>query len=182
MSLSINEFFIELDQFSDHVPLDTLTDLMRSVDLSLGDISDHLIFSDSHYERNLWRCNTGYAALILCWKPGQASPIHDHQGSACGVRVMQGKLQEITYKRNADNSLSENNTNVYEVGNVCGSYDGDIHIIANNLPEEGNLVTLHIYTPPLKAYQVFNLADGTVELHKDSTTEQQAQQLINASS
>ena len=182
MSLAINEFFTELDKFSDHVPLDTLVDLMRQVDISIDDVGDQTIFCDTDYERNLWRCNTGYAALILCWKPGQASPVHDHRGSACGVRVLQGKLQEIIYKRNTDQSLSEDTTNIYEVGHVCGSYDGDIHIIANNFPGEGNLVTLHIYTPPLTAYHVFNLADGSFELHKDSTAEQQAQQLTNASS
>lgn len=182
MSLSINEFFTELDQFSDHVPLDTLVDLMRKVDISIDDVGDHTIFCDTDYERNLWRCNTGYAALILCWQPGQASPVHDHRGSACGVRVLKGKLLEIIYKRNADESLSEDNTNIYEVGHVCGSYDGDIHTIANTLPGEGNLVTLHIYTPPLTAYHVFNLADGSFELHKDSTAEQQAEHLINASS
>lgn len=36
--------------------------------------------------------------LILVWTPGKESPIHDHAGSHCVMKVLQGSLKEIRYK------------------------------------------------------------------------------------
>ena len=35
---------------------------------------------------------------MLCWKNGQRSPIHDHTGSSCGVRVLRGTLTETLFE------------------------------------------------------------------------------------
>jgi cysteine dioxygenase len=83
-----------------------------------------------------------YAALVLCWRPGQASPIHDHLGSACALRVIQGTGTETRFHRRADGTLVEGGTHTYECHRVCGTYDADIH-------------TLHIYTPPMRQYRIY---------------------------
>lgn len=36
--------------------------------------------------------------LILVWTPGKASPVHDHAGSHCVMKVLQGSLKETQYK------------------------------------------------------------------------------------
>lgn len=36
--------------------------------------------------------------LILVWTPGKESPIHDHTGSHCVMKVLQGSLKETQYK------------------------------------------------------------------------------------
>ncbi len=167
MPLSIDEFFKQLDQHSSAIPIDTLVPLMRDVELDLESIADVTEFRDECYARNLWRCGPSYSAFILCWKPGQASPIHDHRGSACGVRVLQGEVTETTFVKAEDGSLRSDQTNVYPNGMVCGSYDTDIHLIANREANDVNLITFHVYTPPLKFYRVFN-GDGTFEMCQDS--------------
>ncbi|MCZ6836901.1 MAG: hypothetical protein O7G85_14085, partial [Planctomycetota bacterium] len=123
MSLSIDAFFGELDKHPESVPLGRLVDLMKQLDLSLDDVEEHLNFSDDRYLRNLWRCGQGYSALLLCWCDGQVTPIHDHEGSACGVLVADGQVTERIYLKNEDGSLNHHVTNVYEPGFVCGSYD-----------------------------------------------------------
>jgi cysteine dioxygenase len=114
------------------------------------------------------RVGSGYAALILCWQPRQASPIHDHHGSACGVRVLEGAVTEVKYARSADGKLTESGTKRYEVGRVCGSFDTDIHTIQNR--EKTNLVTLHIYTPPMTRYRVYSLSRAEPEWFRDVET------------
>ncbi len=167
LTLSISEFFEQIEQFPDAVPIDELVPRMRDVELSLDDIADVTEFHDECYARNLWRCGPGYSAFILCWKPGQASPIHDHQGSACGVRVLQGEVTETTFVKTPDGPLAPDRTTVYPTGMVCGSYDTDIHLIANRDPGDLNLITFHVYTPPLKHYRVFQ-AEGSFEMCLDS--------------
>src|SRR5205807_7632445 len=34
---------------------------------------------------------------VLCWRNGQRSPIHDHRGSSCGVRVLRGTMTETQF-------------------------------------------------------------------------------------
>lgn len=36
--------------------------------------------------------------LILVWTPGKESPVHDHAGSHCVMKVLQGSLKETQYK------------------------------------------------------------------------------------
>lgn len=36
--------------------------------------------------------------LILVWTPGKASPIHDHAGSHCVMKILQGSLKETQFK------------------------------------------------------------------------------------
>jgi len=172
MTMSIEQFFDAMDEHGPAVPLGELVDLMRSVDLCVEDVADRIKFSDECYQRNLWRCGPGYAAIILCWKAGQASPIHDHKGSACGVRVLEGRITETVYSKNADGSLKPGRTRIYEPGSVCGSYDTDIHIIANREADR-DLVTLHVYTPPMSGYRVFQ-PDGSHHICEDSTAKQVA--------
>ena len=36
--------------------------------------------------------------LVLCWKPGQRTPIHDHNGSHGAVFIHEGVLWETTFE------------------------------------------------------------------------------------
>ncbi len=36
--------------------------------------------------------------LILVWTPGKESPVHDHAGSHCVMKVLQGSLKETRFK------------------------------------------------------------------------------------
>ena len=42
--------------------------------------------------------NGRYNLLILCWGPGQGSPIHDHSNSDCFVKILSGQLKETLFK------------------------------------------------------------------------------------
>ena len=180
MGLSIEQFFTELDRHPESIPIGDLVTLMKQLDITPDDLSEFLLFTDECYQRNLWRCGTGYAAIVMCWSAGQCSPIHDHKGSACGVRVLQGQCTETIFLPDDEGTLREHGINVYDEGLVCGSYDTDIHIIGNRHPEGVPLVTLHIYTPPLQGYRVYE-ADGTFEVCADSTLEQQREMLAASS-
>ncbi len=41
--------------------------------------------------------NGKYNLLLLCWGQQQASPIHDHAGAHCILKVMDGQLTETRY-------------------------------------------------------------------------------------
>jgi cysteine dioxygenase len=175
--MKLPEFFRILDGHADHVPIDDLVALMQRLEITRGDVEEVVRFDDGHYKRNILKVGSGYAALILCWQPGQASPIHDHRGSACGVLVLEGVVTETKYGRAADGMLFETDTRSYRPGSVCGSWDADIHVIRNDEPAGRDLITLHVYTPPLRSFHLYRLDSPEVETRTDEETAEAQRQV-----
>src|SRR5436309_14784122 len=98
MARTLKALFTYLDRLSGRARLDELTAEMAELDVDCGEVTDFIRFSDRGYTRNLMHAGPWYNALILCWKNGQRSPIHDHKGSSCGVRILRGSLNETLFE------------------------------------------------------------------------------------
>ena len=161
---TVNQLIDWLNTFDKRVSLDELKSRLDDDSISSKYLADYIHFSDERYSRNLLAYGPQFYALVLCWKPGQASPIHDHKGASCGVRVIQGVATETSYHWK-DGRLVENSVVTMSAGEVCGSFDDDIHEIRNNSDE--NLVTLHVYSPFLDNINLYNLETGEVTVFSD---------------
>lgn len=159
MSITLGEFLSDLDARVDPVDLDYLTSRLELLDLDPEEVNEYTCFSDDRYQRNLLHAGPNFHALILCWKNGQRSPIHDHRGSACGVRVLRGVATETIYQRDSDGRLRPGTRSELPCGGVTGSFDSDIHEVSNLQPGDADLVTLHVYSPPLLVMGTYSLTD-----------------------
>lgn len=159
---TVAEFLAELDEYDHRVPLDQLTARMEELDITLDDVNPFVHFGRETYKRNLMHVGRGYQALVLCWRSGQRSPIHDHHGSSCGVRVIRGTATETFFGRTAEGYVYAASTRQLAEGSVCGSQDSDIHQMSNLQPPGQDLITLHVYSPPLLHMGVYSLTDTTV--------------------
>lgn len=151
--------FESLNEFTSRISIEELTDRLGTLHLTREDVSPFAHFSDSCYQRNLMFDGTCFRALLLCWKSGQRSPIHNHLGSNCFVRVVQGTATEIQFKKSACGMWSPCAVNELSAGGVCASTDEDTHIIGNFQEPGSDLITLHVYTPPLLGMQIVEIAD-----------------------
>jgi cysteine dioxygenase len=167
VSLTLPDFFAELDGFSESVPLDFLTRRLTELEISLDDVRKHLQFGAETYKRNLIHEGPGYQALALCWRSGQRSPIHDHRGSRCGVRVLSGVATETIFEQTEDGWIYATGSRKLGEGQVCWSQDRDIHQVSNLRPRGENLVTLHVYSPALLVMGTYSLTDATHALLTD---------------
>jgi cysteine dioxygenase len=161
---SVNQLVDWLQSFDERVDLDELKAKLDDDSISAELLADHIHFSDEHYSRNLLAHGPQFYALVLCWKPGQASPIHDHKGASCGVRVIEGVATETSFRWQAGRLVEDSVTSMH-AGEVCGSFDDDIHEIRNN--GEGNLVTLHIYSPYLDNINLYDRDTGAMTVFSD---------------
>ena len=152
----------------ERIDLDDLKNRLDDDRLSAESLADYIHFSDERYSRNLLAHGPQFYALVLCWKPGQASPIHDHKGASCGVRVIQGTATETSFAWQGDKLLPQRVTTM-RAGEVCGSFDDDIHEIRNNGSE--NLVTLHVYSPYLDNINLYDIESGKVTVFSDPLVE-----------
>ncbi|MBT8485464.1 MAG: cysteine dioxygenase family protein [Phycisphaerales bacterium] len=167
MTMTVTDMLDALDRYEDALPIDDLVGLLEQTEITLDTVRPHVRFAPDSYCRNLLRVGPTYSALILCWRCGQTSPVHDHRGSACAVRVISGTASERRYRLTATGGLVERDVRAFAPGHVCGSYDADIHAMYNDQPGGEDLVTLHVYTPPLADYHTYCLDTGDVRIATD---------------
>ena len=162
MGIGLDDFLTWMDGFTERVPLKEMRARLENLDIDLDDVREYVRFSKDRYQRNLLHAGEGYHALILCWRNGQRSPIHDHRGSSCGVRVLAGVATETLFKRNAKGLVFPVSSRELPTHGVCGSQDSDIHQVSNLADGDADLVTLHIYSPPLMVMGTYSLTEATV--------------------
>ena len=61
------------------------------------DWRDFAFYSDERYTRNLIHADETFELMVVCWGPGQESPIHNHAGSNCWMGVLDGTVEELHY-------------------------------------------------------------------------------------
>jgi cysteine dioxygenase len=148
-----------LDSLPAVPPLAELTAELSRFDVTIDDVARCVRFSDRGYQRNVLRAGSCYHAWVLCWKNGQRSPIHDHHGSRCVVRVLRGVLTETRFAFAANGHVKAVESRDLGPGSLLGSEDEDLHQVSNLQAGDADLVTLHVYAPPLLAMGLYSLYD-----------------------
>jgi len=166
MRRTLNDFLEALNRHVQRVPLDELEHALTHLDIVLNDVRDYVCFDRDNYRRNLLHTGRCYEALVLCWRPGQRSPIHDHRDSSCGVRVLAGTATETRFARNETGLVFATGSRTLPEGSICATADADTHQMSNLQPA-GDLVTLHIYSPALRRMNVYSLTDPAVREYCD---------------
>jgi len=57
-------------------------------------------------------------------------------------------------------------------GHTCASQDADVHQMSNLQPEGSDLVTLHVYSPPLFRMNMYSLEGAKVRQFFDPVNEE----------
>lgn len=146
---------------TERADLGRLQELLTDSQLTLDDVRDHLNFADDCYQRNLVAESPWFNVLVLCWKSGQRSPIHDHAQSVCAFKVLTGVCSETSYSFSPCGQVVPLRTKDFLTGEIVASHDSETHQVSNLQPEGTNLVTLHVYSPPLKTMKVFSILGKT---------------------
>jgi cysteine dioxygenase len=161
MGPSLDALIEYLDRLDARATLPELVDVLEDTCVSMDDVRQFLHFSPVRYTRNLVRNGNWYNLLVLCWRNGQRSPIHDHVGSSCGMRILQGVAAETWFELAPNGHVWAVETKFHHTGSVLGSQDTDKHQISNLQAGAADLVTLHVYSPPLLWMGTYSLTDAT---------------------
>jgi cysteine dioxygenase len=159
MPLALEPLFRYLDGLPGPAPLPELCAAVARLNVGWQDLAGWITFSRQGYCRNLVRAGDWYHVLVLCWKNGQRSPIHDHAGSSCCVRVLRGTLTETRFAFAANGLVKALGSEDFPPGSVLGSLDADMHQVSNLQAGGADLVTLHVYSPPLVRMGTYSLTE-----------------------
>ncbi len=162
--LPLNQVIKCLDSFESIIDLDQLKSILARLQVDDPELQDFKRFSADGYQRNLIARSDTFEALLLCFEPGQRTPIHDHAGSACGVRVIEGVASETIFESTQDGWLYATTTEHLGAPGVVGSQDMDIHQLSNLQAHGRRLVTLHVYSPPLGEVGNYRVEDNSKTL------------------
>ena len=138
-----------------------LASQVSRLDIQGEDVADFIRFSERGYQRNLVMAGPWYNLLVLCWKNGQRSPIHDHKGSVCALRVLRGVLTETLFEFTPNGHVKALMSRDFLPGSVVASQDSDLHQVSNLQDGTADLVTLHVYSPALELMGKYSLTDRT---------------------
>ncbi|GAA5804266.1 hypothetical protein HPULCUR_009753 [Helicostylum pulchrum] len=84
---------------AEHIDAQKIIQLMERYSSNSADWSQYSLFDHSRaYTRNLVDDGNGkFNLMILAWSKGQKSPIHDHAGSHCVMKILDGELEETQF-------------------------------------------------------------------------------------
>ena len=136
---------------------------MKNLQLDEGDLKDLTYFKKSNYTRNLLEKNSEFELIVLCWEKGHKTPVHDHNGSLCWTKVIEGEVLESVYKRN----LVENWRFCSPVANTTNLKKGAVSFISDKVGFHSfecrslKAVSLHLYCYPIEYCHTYDLSFQT---------------------
>jgi uncharacterized NAD(P)/FAD-binding protein YdhS/predicted metal-dependent enzyme (double-stranded beta helix superfamily) len=165
--MTLEDFILEMIKVSSlELELRQLQDWVARLDLRDCGIEKHICFNPENYQRQLLYRDSKFEAILVCWQPGQFSPIHDHGDSLNVTRVYQGRLTSRTFARHdcATEKLSAFlvEEKYLQKDEVIGVDRDRIHQLANT--SEQNLVTLNVYVQPIQQMRVYHSTSKQSEL------------------
>ena len=153
-----------IESLSARPTLAQVDEWMERVEVSREELRPYVSFKEATYARHrVFLCDHA-ELLVLCWRPGQRTPIHDHAGSFGAVRVLEGFMWETLFEMDSAEGLRYKSAREWTPGYVTGSDVPDIHQLGNPDVSGRDLVTLHLYAPPLTSLNVYKVG------RKDSTS------------
>lgn len=143
-------------------------ELLAALDgLKIGpdDLADVVGFDDTCYRRTIVHSRPHYQVLVLCWRSGQRSPIHNHRGSSCVVRVIQGQAMETRFEATPSGRLAPTSTHEHREGETTACCGEEIHQMGNFDAPGHDLITLHIYSAPPLTWRFYEVRETTLADH-----------------
>ncbi len=145
--------------------LEQIYEWLESAEISLEELEPYLGFKEGNYWRHRVCRNEFAEMLVLCWRPGHRTPIHDHNGSHGVVRVYDGVMWETTFVFDNEKGLSYKAGRERSRGEVTGSDVPDIHQLGNPEVSGQDLITIHIYAPPLGVLKTYKVGSPEIDLY-----------------
>jgi cysteine dioxygenase len=135
-----------------------LSALLGGVEVTAEELRPYVSFKEGTYARHRVHLGEHAEVLVLCWRPGQRTPIHDHAGSYGAVRVLRGVMWETIFELGGEGGgLAYSSSREWTPGHVTGADVPDIHQLGNPDVSGQDLVTLHLYAPPLTSLNVYKV-------------------------
>jgi len=156
-ALTLSSLAAKVSALKRRPALEEVNAWLGSVAVNEDELRPYVSFKEGTYARHRVRLSEFAELLVLCWRPGQRTPIHDHAGSFGAVRVLRGVMWETIFELEGERGLAYARAREWTAGDTTGADVPDIHQLGNPDVSGQDLVTLHLYAPPLTSLNVYKV-------------------------
>src|SRR5215467_4824202 len=167
--MNLVETIEELKRAAKDLRLPDLRKLILNLKPDPEEINPYVQFTENHYARNLVYKTPDFEVLVLCWRSGQRSPIHDHGNSICTVYTVDGTLSADNYRKTTGGHLRADYSEDFKPGSVLSIQTTEIHQVSN-LQDSSDLVSLHFYLSPLENNYIYSVLQSSFEAYQPGYT------------
>lgn len=148
--MEVDDLLSALKTFQQPLSLPELVEITSRIQLSRGEWQERVSFNSQQFCFQTFYESPYFEVNLIGWRSGQTSSIHDHCDSACCVLVLEGVLTNRDFHVGFGNTLKENARIDFASGEILARSGREIHCCGNEQSNEARLVTLHLYSPPLR--------------------------------
>jgi cysteine dioxygenase len=164
-SITFSQLIERLNSQTSAPTLEQLNSWLSSAEIFDRDLQPYVGFKEGNYWRHRVCRNEAAEMLVICWRPGHKTPIHDHNGSHGVVRIHTGLMWETIFTFDEDQGLRYESGRECPVGTVTGAEVPDIHQLGNPDVSGQDLITVHVYAPPLGVLKTYKVGSSQVDLY-----------------
>ncbi|HEU5460215.1 MAG TPA: cysteine dioxygenase family protein [Pyrinomonadaceae bacterium] len=164
-SITFSELIKRLNSATTPPSLEQINSWLSSVEIVDTELEPYIGFKEGNYWRHRVCRNEAVEMLVICWRPGQKTPIHDHNGSHGVVRVHQGLMSETVFAFDCEKGLCHDTDRECKTGTVTGAAVPDIHQLGNPELSGRDLITIHVYAPPLGVLKTYKVGSAQIDLY-----------------
>lgn len=139
----------------------TYNNIIRSMNIPSSVFKNYCSWSGESYTRNCIVDNEKFEVILLCWEPGQMTPIHDHGGEECWVAVIEGEFKETIYQLNDDDELKVVKSAIAKTNDVTYMIDFMGFHSLENLSNKRSM-SLHMYAKPIRSCNMYDKESGKI--------------------
>lgn len=129
--------------------------IIHSIEFSSHAFENYSSWSDDCYTRNCIVDNAKFELILICWCEGHRTPIHDHGGEECWVKVIEGEFKETIYKKNDKGELATISSSFSKPNEVTYMKDFMGFHQLENVSNKRSM-SLHLYAKPIRTCNVFD--------------------------
>lgn len=130
-------------------------DILYSMNLSLEAFEPYCSWSEESYMRNCIFENKDFELILLCWEKNQITPIHNHGGEECWVKVLEGEFRECIYQEDQDGKLQKIKSVISKAEDISYMIDFMGFHSLENLSAKRSM-SLHLYAKPIRNCMIFD--------------------------
>lgn len=164
-TLTFAELIETLQSQSSPPSLEQINSWLSKTEITPLDLQPYIGFKEGNYWRHRVCRNEAVEMLVLCWRPGQRTPIHDHNGSHGVVKVQEGVLWESNFCYEEGRGLCYKRSRECQTGELTGAGLPDIHQLGNPEVSGQDLITIHVYAPPLGVLKTYKVGSAQIDLY-----------------
>ncbi|MBV9761814.1 MAG: FAD/NAD(P)-binding protein [Acidobacteriaceae bacterium] len=152
----------ELDKRSGLLDERIVRELLEAAHLDVREVTPYVERRADSYARRCVARRENYEILVLTWSASQGSVAHDHSGSLCGLKVIEGELTEQLFSESADGRVRSTTHSRVGAEQILVDPGVVVHSLMNDSSAGKVLVTVHIYSPPLPEVRRYAVAEDPV--------------------